>query len=95
MENNVDKLVLGQELKMVDRKEILLSGIKKIVSFDNEEFLMESNLGMIMLKGSSLEIIKLDTKEGNVRIKGHINSITYIDENTKKDNEGFLSKLFK
>ncbi len=95
MDREVDKIIMGQELKMVDRKEIFLTGIKKIISFDNEEFLMESNLGMILLKGSSLEILKLDTKEGNVRIKGHINSFNYIDENTKKESEGFFTKLFK
>ena len=80
MDKEVDNLILGgHELKMSERREIFLTGIKKIDSFDNEEFLMESNMGIILLKGTNLEIIKLDTHDGNVKIKGKIISFTYLD----------------
>ena len=96
MEKELDNLIIsGHELKISDRREIYLTGIKKITSFDNEEFLMESTMGVILLKGSNLEILKLDTHDGNVKIKGKINSFTYLDENIKQNNESFFSKLFK
>lgn len=96
MDKEMDNIILGShELRVNDRREIFLTGIKKIVSFDNEEFLMESNMGVILLKGSSLEILKLDTHDGNVKIKGKINSFTYLDGETKQNNEGFFTKLFK
>ena len=85
----------SHEIKMVDRSVMSFSGIKKINSFDNEEFLMESNMGMILLKGEKLEIIKLDTHDGNVKIKGKINSFTYIESVKKNKEESLLSKLFK
>ena len=84
----------NHELKITDRSMINLTGINKITSFDNEEFLMESNMGTILLKGEDLEIVKLDTHDGNVKIKGKINSFAYI-ENVKKKEESILSKLFK
>ncbi len=96
MDREVDTILIGgHELKITDRREIFLSGIKKITSFDNEEFLMESNMGIILLKGSSLEILRLDTHEGNVKIKGKINSFTYLDGENKQDKESFFTKLFK
>ena len=61
---NDNVLIGNHEVKMTDRKTIYLTGIKKIVSFDNEEFLMESNMGVILLKGESLELNKLDTSDG-------------------------------
>ena len=82
-------------LSINERKQINMSGIKKIVSFDSEEFLMESSLGMILLKGTSLEIIKLDTHDGNVAIKGHVNQLTYLDDKEKIKEDSFLTKLFK
>ena len=85
----------SHEVKFTDRSIISLSGIKKINSFDNEEFLMESTMGIILLKGEKLEIIKLDTHDGNVRIKGRINSFTYIDNHKKSKEESLLAKLFK
>ena len=84
-------------ITMAERKNIIVSGVKKIESFDSEEFLMETTLGFLIIKGSELEIIKLDTYQGNVSIKGRMDSLLYLDDlNTKKDKEGsFLNKLFK
>ena len=79
-----------------DRKNIELTGVKKIESFDNEDFLMDTTLGFLNIKGSDLEIIKLDTYQGNVSIKGKIDSIVYTDNVTSKNKEeSFLGKLFK
>ncbi len=92
---NDNVLIGNHEVKMTDRKTIYLTGIKKIVSFDNEEFLMESNMGVILLKGESLELNKLDTSDGNVKIKGKINSMSYVDGKQKNKDESLITKLFK
>lgn len=93
---NNDNLIMGNhEIKIVDRKNILLTGIKKIVSFDDEEFLLESNMGVILLKGENLEIMKIDTQDGNVKIKGKINSFNYVESKQKEKEESIISKLFK
>lgn len=70
-----------------ERKNILITGVKKIDSFDNEEFLLETNMGYIIIKGEELEIIKLDTYQGNVSIKGKINSLAYMEGTNKKEKE--------
>ena len=83
-------------LTITERKNLIISGVKKIESFDNEEFLMETTLGFLVIKGSELEIIKLDTYQGNVSIKGRVYSLMYLDENLKKDKDSsLLNKLFK
>ena len=85
----------SHEIKVVDRSMINLTGINKIVSFDDQEFLMESNMGTILLKGENLEIVKLDTHDGNVKIKGNLNSFAYIENIKKTKEESLISKLFK
>lgn len=83
-------------LNLIERKNINISGVKKIESFDSEEFLIDSNMGLIVVKGENLELMKLDTREGVVSIKGFINSYSYIDENIKKNKENsIISRLFK
>ena len=84
---------LNHNITINERKNIVISGVKKIDSFDNEEFLLETSMGNLIIKGSELEIIKLDTYQGSVSIKGLVNSINYTD-NLKKE-EGIFSKLFK
>jgi len=85
----------SHEIKVTDRSIISLSGINKISSFDDQEFLMESNMGIILLKGEGLEIVKLDTHDGNVKIKGKLNSFAYIENVKKNKEESIISKLFK
>lgn len=87
---------LNHNITINERKNIIISGVKKIESFDNEEFLMDTTLGFLVIKGEDLEIIKLDTYQGNVSIKGKIDSLNYLDTNMKKDKENsLLNKLFK
>lgn len=84
-----------QEVKMVDRSNISITGVNKIVSFDDEEFLMETVMGNLRILGNGLELLKLDTVDGNVKIKGKINSFMYIEGKTKNKEESIITKLFK
>jgi len=94
----MDKEIIStnHNITINERKNIVITGVKKIDSFDNEEFLLETNMGYIVIKGSDLEIIKLDTYQGNVSIKGIINSLSYMENAHKKEKEdNMFSKLFK
>ena len=83
-------------ISLNERKNINITGVKKIDSFDDEEFLLETIMGYIVIKGEGLEIIKLDTYQGNVAIKGKINGLTYMDSSSKKEKQdSILNKLFK
>ena len=96
--DNTDTITsLNHNITINERKNIVISGVKKIDSFDNEEFLMETTLGYLVIKGSELEIIKLDTYQGNVSIKGKIDNLMYLDNINGKKNkdDSILNKLFK
>ncbi len=86
---------LNHNITMTDRKNITITGVKKIDSFDNEEFLMDTSMGYIIIKGEGLEIIKLDTFQGTVSIKGKVNSLEYVESGKKEKEDGVFSKLFK
>ena len=53
-------------------------------------------MGFMVIKGSELELVKLDTLQGNVSIKGNVSVINYVEENTKKNKEeSIFNRLFK
>ena len=96
MEKDKELNNFNHSINVVDRKNILITGVKKVDSFDNEEFLVETIMGYLALKGEELELIKLDTLAGSVTIKGYVNSFDYIEEESKKEKEGsIISRLFK
>ena len=86
----------NHSINIIERKNILVTGVKKIESFDDTEFLMDTVLGMLALNGEGLELLKLDTLQGSVSIKGLLKSFTYVDEEKTKDKDSsFISRLFK
>ena len=42
----------SHEVKIIDRREIYLTGVKKITSFDEQEFLLDTTMGVLLLKGN-------------------------------------------
>ena len=96
MEKDKELSTFNHSINIVERKNILITGVKKVDSFDNEEFLVETIMGYLVLKGEDLELVKLDTLQGTVTIKGFVKSFDYIDDNNKKEKEGSLiTRLFK
>ncbi len=86
----------SHSISLNERKSLVITGVKKIDSFDDLEFLLDTTMGYITIKGTDLEIVKLDTFQGNVTIKGRVDSINYADDKNKKDKESSMfSKLFK
>lgn len=97
MNKDTDKVeLMNHNITINERQNLLISGITKIDSFDNEEFLMDTTMGYIVIKGHGLEIIKLDTYQGNVSIKGTLDSLSYVEKGSKKEeSDGLFTKLFK
>lgn len=84
-----------QEIKMLNRKLLEISGVLNVESFDSEEFLLETEMGFLMIKGQNLHIKNLSLEQGLVAIEGIINELSYVDGNSQEKSKGFLGKLFK
>lgn len=78
-----------------DRKNITVSGVKKLNSFDESEFFVETVMGPMIIKGETLELLKLDTFQGSLSIKGKVNAINYLESGKKVKTETVLARLFK
>ena len=86
----------NHSISLLERKTLVITGVKKIENFDDKHFLLETTMGFMVVKGENLELIKLDTLSGNITIKGVVNSIDYVLENNKKNKEeSILNRLFK
>ena len=76
-----------------DRKTLELTGIK---NFDSLEFLIETSLGYLNIKGSDLALVRFDQEKKEVSIKGNIDAISYLsNKRTTKSKDSVLNKLLK
>ncbi|MBW7477411.1 sporulation protein YabP [Paenibacillus oenotherae] len=84
-----------QEVKMLNRKLLEITGVMNVESFDNEEFLLETELGFLTIRGHNLHMKHLSLEQGLVAIEGLVHSLAYLDGNTATKSKSFLGKLFK
>lgn len=85
-----------QNIYLENREKLNISGVKDVLSFDDQMVILETELGLLTVKGDNLRINKLSIDTLDVSVDGTINSLIY-SENTpdKRGRNGFLSKLFK
>jgi len=87
--------VQEHDVIMRGRRLLDITGVKQVESFDNEEFLLETVMGFLAIKGENLQMKNLDVDKGIVSIKGKVFDLVYIDEHHGDKAKGFFSKLFR
>ena len=74
----------------------MVTGVLDVLSFDLDEILLETEQGMLMVKGTDLHVNRLSVEKGEVDLSGNIDSIAYSSTaQTGKQGENFLSRLFR
>ena len=80
---------------MTNRRNCTLSGVNDVLSFDINEVLLETEQGMLMIKGDDLHVSRLTLDKGEVDVEGRIDSFTYSDTVTGgHKGESLLTRLF-
>ncbi len=88
--------VRTHKVTMTNRKTCALSGVNDVLSFDVHEILLETEQGMLMIKGDDLHVNRLMLDKGEVDVDGKIDSFTYSDAaGAGRKNESLLAKLFR
>lgn len=88
----------GHEIRLNNREELYLTGVSHVESFDEKEVILETVMGILILKGEELSIKQLNLDEGNVSIDGTVKSLQYAEEGLMRDmknkSKGILSRMF-
>ena len=92
--NNITTNNVVQNLLLENREKLTISGVIDVLSFDDQIVILETELGMLTIKGDDLRINKLSIDTQDVIIEGNINTLTYSEKEEKK-NGSLLGKIFK
>lgn len=85
-----------QNLILENREKLSISGVLDVLSFDDQVVIVETELGLLTVKGDNLRINKLSIDTSEVIVEGDISSLTYSDSKTLEKPKGSLiSKIFK
>ncbi|PAB57633.1 sporulation protein YabP [Anaeromicrobium sediminis] len=86
----------SQNIILEDREKISVSGVEHVHSFDENTVILETIRGVLTIRGSELDMNKLNLEDGNVVVKGTVDSMVYTDKDSLgSKGVGFLGKMFK
>ena len=86
----------AHKVLLSNRKMGNFSGVVDVLSFDVAEILLETEQGMLLIKGNDLHVNRLSLEQGEIDIAGRIDSLTYSEvKSYSKSAESFLGRLFK
>ena len=86
----------GQKITLMNRGSGSVTGVNAVISFDPNEVLLDTEQGMLLIKGKELNVTKLAMDKGEVEIDGRVDSFTYSDMKPGlKGENGFFDRLFK
>ena len=93
---NYNQIGVIQNLVLENREKLSISGVKDVLSFDDQIVIVETELGLLTVKGENLRINKLSIDTSEVIVEGEVSSLSYSEHNSEKsNNSSLLSKIFK
>lgn len=84
-----------QNLILENRGKLNVSGVNDVLSFDDQVVMIDTELGLLTVKGENLRINKLSLDTSEVIVEGEISSLTYSQNKQEKSPGTLLSKIFK
>lgn len=82
-----------QNIILEDRRNLTLTGVQDIDSFDEEVVIVYTELGELTIKGTDLHINKIDVQSGELTMEGDICLLQYTQD--RPHGQGFFGRLFR
>lgn len=82
------------QLLLRNREEMVVDGVLNVESFDDKEVVLETEGGLLLIRGADLHIKELNLENATLLVKGIINALEYAGQ--KKDRaKGLLARVFR
>lgn len=86
-------------LHIVNREQVTIQGVLAVESFDDQEILLETDLGSLTLRGEDLHIKQLDLESGRFAVEGYVSQCIYSTPRQRAGrttkSRGFLERLLR
>jgi len=84
-----------QNLILENRERLSVSGVIDVESFNDESVIVDTELGVLVVRGMDLHINKLNIDSSELSIEGDIISCEYSDRDGSRSKGGFFARMFK
>lgn len=78
---------------MEERSSLTVSGVSDVERFDENEIVMSTSRGTLVVRGEELHIEKLSLDGGDLKVEGSVDALVYEDDGDGRE-RGLLARLF-
>jgi sporulation protein YabP len=82
-------------VSLENRSRAVLTGVSDVKSFHEEEVVLDTTGGEMVITGKSLHIAKFTLEDGNLIMDGRIDAITYQEGGKSKKSGNVLGRMFR
>lgn len=82
-------------LMLENRKKLTINGVIEVINFNENQILLNTDVGTMIIKGQDLRMNKLDVQNGDVLITGKVDSFVYTNDKSKVKKDSIVSRLFR
>lgn len=86
-----EKLQLPHKLTLNERKNLTMTGVTEVVSFDENAVILHTCLGTLIVQGQGLQLKTLSTEGGQVAVTGTVTALIYEEP---RPAGGWVRRLF-
>lgn len=86
-----EQTVFPHRLSLNERKELTVTGVAEVVSFDEEAVVLKTSLGTLTVHGRQLQLKNLSTNGGQVEVFGNVDALIY---QANKPTGSWVRRLF-
>ena len=91
-----EKMGLSHKIMLDNREKGNLTGILDVISFDENTIVLDTDMGLLTIRGKDLHVSRLTLEKGEIDIEGRTDSFVYSsNEAYRKSGQSLLSRLFK
>ncbi|HHW31413.1 MAG TPA: sporulation protein YabP [Clostridiaceae bacterium] len=85
----------AQNLILENREKLSITGVIDVESFNDECVVIDTELGILIIRGEDLRINKLNIDNSELNIEGDIYLLEYSDKDGSRSKGGFFGKMFR
>jgi sporulation protein YabP len=90
------QLIKAHKISLNNRSFGVVTGVREVISFDALEIILDTEQGLLIIKGEDLHVTRLTVEKGEVEVTGSVDCMMYSDvEEKKRSRENFIARLFQ
>lgn len=82
---------MSHKLQLTDRRQLTMSGVAEVVSFDDNTIVLQTSLGTLIVQGQQLQLKNLSLEIGQADVEGSVSALIYEESHPRG---GWRQRLF-